>query len=89
MRSPRPKIHLIDVAEPLLCFCRLLCRCGQEIRNAEMVFGIGMDECAPFTFPIRTCRECLTKSPQGDDRRRYVYGLIEAEEALHMEAEAS
>ena len=89
MRQPRAKIHLIDVAEPLLCFCHLKMRCGIEIVNAEPVFMMAEDEGLLFTFPIRTCIACLRLPPRGEDKRRYAYGLMEAESALHLKAEAS
>lgn len=90
MKTPQAKIHLLDVAEPLLAFHCLVCRCGLELRNAKPVFmwteGAGIDP--EIILPVRTCWGCLRKVPEGSAKREYLYGLIEAEEALHLEESA-
>jgi hypothetical protein len=82
MKPALTKIHLIDLAEPLICFHKLVPRCGWVIRTAEPVFMF-TDEAEIAQLPIRTCLTCLHDPPRGDMKRRYVYGIMEAQAALN------
>ena len=43
MRVPRPKIHLIDVPEPIVGFKDLRARCGVVVTNGELIFAYTAD----------------------------------------------
>jgi len=43
MKPPRPKVHLLDVSEPLLAYHNLICRCGITLRNAQPKFMLSQD----------------------------------------------
>lgn len=88
MKPVRPKIHVIDLAEPLLCFSDLIPRCGVTVKHAEPVFMLAEDEGIVFTFPMRTCMTCLRQEPKGESKRQYVYGICEAESARHLTEES-
>ena len=76
MKEPRPKIHLLDVSEPLETWSGLIVRCGKVLQNAhaEFMFVEGYD--LPVQT-IRSCSRCWALEPAGEEKRRYVYGLVE------------
>lgn len=43
MKSPTPKIHLLDVHEPLVSFSELEMRCGAILENAQNEFMVSGD----------------------------------------------
>lgn len=78
MKSPRPKIHLLDVDDPLLAYHQLVMRCGVTLRNAVPKFMAAED--MPIPLPVGTCLRCLKNFPEAVDQRKYCYGLVEAQE---------
>ena len=44
MKAPRPKIHVINTAEPLLCFNGLVMRCGLELKQAGAAWEVTIPE---------------------------------------------
>lgn len=87
MKERAPRIHLLDVAEPLLGFHGLIVRCGIELRNAKPKFQIIEELSENFFLPLTTCTKCRTLVPIGEDKRHYLYGLIEAQAGQDAEAE--
>ena len=91
--SKRPKIHLLDVSEPLLAFHDLQMRCGAVLHTAVAKFMEAEDlpnVMKPSTAPMKIsgiCIKCMGLPPQGADKRQYVYGLQEGEEAKQEESE--
>jgi hypothetical protein len=86
MKPTRPKIHLIDVDDPLLVFCGLRMRCGAEILHAAPVFML--TEGIATIWPAQTCQRCIHLAPVGWDKRHYLYGLVEAQAEKWRQAEA-
>lgn len=88
MRPPRPRIHLLDLDEPLLAFRDLVCRCQAVLKNAQPEFMAVNPE---LTFELmellalRLCTECRKREPVGADKRRYCYGLVEGQEERNFE----
>jgi hypothetical protein len=85
MKTPAPKIHLLDVDEPLVCFNGLKVRCGVELAHADTryMFGEGAteDDISERLW-IQTCKDCWNLPPaNAADKRKYVYGLMESHEA--------
>jgi len=87
MRQPRPKIHLVDRSVPVSNFHDILARCGILIRNGDPKFMFSEE--SPRIYQIGTCMDCVRAAPQVRDRHRYEYGVLEAQESLNAEAEAS
>jgi hypothetical protein len=87
MKSPHPKIHLIDTDEPIIGWYRLIMRCGTELRNAKPKFQITEDLNEHFNMPLTVCRECLQLGPAGEAKRHYLYGLVEGQAGQDAEAE--
>lgn len=87
MKQPRPRIHLLDVEESLLGFHGLTMRCGVELRNAKPKFML-TEELVQTHLPlIGTCQDCQSREPDAAAKRRYVYGLVEAQSAQDAESE--
>jgi hypothetical protein len=86
MKPPKPKIHLMDVSEPLLCFSGLVMRCGAVLHSAEMVYARAVGEPVDVNR-IGYCTECLMKPPSGEAKRTYEYGLREKEKKGETESE--
>lgn len=93
MKTPKSKVHLLRVDEPLLAYFQLTVQCEIVLRNAIPVF-MESDEMPPGTKPseyplrLRICHKCLAAAPQSDsDKRTYLYGLMEAEESKHSQEE--
>lgn len=80
MKPTRPKIHIIDVSEPLFAFSDLIVRCGIQLHNAEVKYMVSDDLADCLTLPIGTCLKCSDMEPAGEYERRYIYGLVEAQE---------
>lgn len=81
MKTPRPKIHLLDVSEPLLSYFGLVCRCGITLKNAQPKFMWTEDIAKELNVPLPgVCRDCQHLRPADEDKRTYVYGLVEAQE---------
>ncbi len=91
MRNPRPRIHLLDVDEPLLAYCNLIVRCNLTIRNAAPEFMVSETaaDSAELCIPTRfdECLKCKQSKPTGGEKRHYVYGLVEAQEEKDSERE--
>lgn len=87
MRQPRPKIHILDHDEPLFTFRNLTCRCGITLLNAEVKFMVESDVADCMLSPIGSCTTCLDAKPEGEEKRRYEYGLVEAQEARNVSRE--
>lgn len=87
MKSPRPKIHLIDVDEPLFAFRDLVMRCETVIHNAEVKYMVEAELSIYVMPPPGMCTKCWDNPPIGDEARRYEYGLVEAQEKLNRESE--
>ena len=83
MKFPRPKIHILDVSDPILKYENLASRCGVVIKNGKPEFMYGED--TPRVYQIGTCGKCICLPPQIQASPRYEYGVREAEEALHGE----
>lgn len=91
MKPTRPKIHILDVDEPLFAFRDLVCRCHIVLHNAEVKYLVQQDVRECMLAPIGMCQACWEDAPTGDRERRYEYGLVEAQEARDVvpeEAEA-
>lgn len=80
MKSPRPKIHLLDVSEPLLAYHEIEMRCGVVLKNAQPKFMFSHDVRHEVSLPLGLCRKCMEKAPVISDDPYYHYGLVEAEE---------
>jgi len=81
MKPPRPKVHLLDVSEPLLAYHNLICRCGITLRNAQPKFMLSQDWIVKrFSTIDGICSNCAQDEPTADDKRHYVYGLCEGQE---------
>jgi len=86
MKARATRIHLVDVSDPIVRFHDLLARCGETVKNGELVFAYTAE--SPRVYQVGTCRACMYRTP-GYFRRRYEYGIREAQEALQAKAEAS
>jgi hypothetical protein len=98
MKSPRAKLHLLDVDEPLLAFHDLECRCGIVLHSAVPKFMEATDlpeTVRPTNWPslLGICSTCLKAEPRNAfSKRLYTYGLVEGEESMREgleEAEAA
>ena len=87
MKPPRPKIHILDCEDPLFAFRDLAVRCQTVLHNAEMKMSASSDMQEYLMFPMGTCLECLDAAPVGDDKRHYIYFLVEAQEEKHFQSE--
>jgi hypothetical protein len=87
MKSPRPKIHLLNVHESLLSFHELQMRCGVVLKNAIPKFMRSEDLRCEITLPIGICRKCLDAQPEAMEGSYYEYGLVEGEEEKRLEGE--
>ena len=87
MKPPRPKIHLLDVDEPLFAFHNLIVRCGATLKNAEMKFSAAHDMSEYLLTPLGTCLQCIKEAPTLEAERHYLYGLVEAQEEKHFQSE--
>lgn len=84
MKQPKPKLHLLDVSEPLLAYHNLIVRCGKTLRNAEPLYMVDRELLADISRPNwMICKECRLIMPDSGESSRYEYGLREAEEGLH------
>lgn len=87
MKPHTPRVHLLDVAEPLLTFCNLRVRCGKTIANAEMRFALHEEDLTEHDdLPIATCGECILLPPEREFRRVYIYGIRDRAEVRAYEA---
>ena len=86
MKIPRPRIHLVDVCDPLLNYSDLTGRCGANIAHGEPKFMFTED--SPRVYQVGTCRHCILGGVSVSKGKRYEYGIMEAEEALHLEETA-
>jgi hypothetical protein len=82
MKSPRAKIHLLDVDEPLLAYHNLIVRCGLQLFQAEPKFMWTEDVSDDFRLPLGTCKACMEIPFTGEEARHYCYGLIEGQEGF-------
>ncbi len=89
MKPPSPKLHLLDVSEPLLSFSNLEMRCGIVLKNARMMFGRVEELKAEMSLPFNVCIKCLQLNPPPSEKREYLYGLIEAERGQEVKGEAA
>ena len=87
MKPTKPRIHLLDVAEPLFAFRDLTVRCGVTLHNAEVKFMVEQDIATCMLPPMQTCMKCWDAAPEtAEAKRRYEYGLVEAQEARNAVA---
>jgi hypothetical protein len=77
MKTPRPKIHLIDVSEPLLGFHNLVMRCEHVLTQAEIIWMVRDDYATALP------------SEQASSGRVYSYACIEGAEAQPSAEEQS
>ena len=83
MRPPRPKIHMIDVSDPIFSFHNLIVRCQVTLRNAEVKMMAASDTAENCLPPIGICKKCLGEyQPTGEALKTtyYTYWLVEGEE---------
>lgn len=84
MKAPKPKLHVINVSEPLLCFNGLVMRCGLELKEAEIVWMVREDHWADISFhgliASRFCKACWYPKLEQSTDRRYSYACVEAAE---------
>lgn len=76
MKLPRPKIHIVDTAIPLLSYSALSARCGTHIANGEPKFMFSEE--TPKLYQVGTCLECRTLRAPDGNAKRYEYGICEA-----------
>lgn len=100
-----PKIHLLDVDEPLLAYCNLVMRCGVVLPQAEFRWAFNLESLQyrqelairaaggddPEEGPEfrNICTRCVKAEPIGDERRKYMYGLVNAMEARMVGGEVA
>lgn len=88
----RPKVHLLDTDLPICSWNGLQMRCGVILSTAVPRFMEAEDlpnVMKPSTAPMKIsgiCIKCMGLPPQGADKRQYVYGLQEGEEAKQEES---
>ena len=82
----RPRIHIVDSESPLSFPAHLLPRCGESVKNADLIFAYTED--SPRVYQIGTCRVCMALGA-GHTRRRYEYGVREAEEQIQALSESA
>lgn len=87
MKTPKPRVHLIDIAEPLLAFRQLSVRCGLTLQNAAPQFMLTKEANfdAKYALFRGICRECVDAEPTPEAKRSYIYGLVEAQELKDSE----
>ncbi|MGO9073864.1 MAG: hypothetical protein ACLPLR_06105 [Terriglobales bacterium] len=81
------KTHLKDSAEPLIAGQDQVALCGRTVGKAAFVFqfdtGSGKVE---GLSTILFCRECMIQlALLGEKSRRYLYGMLDGEQAKHLE----
>jgi hypothetical protein len=86
MKSPRPRICLIDTAEPLLCFNGLVMRCGKILSQAEIVWMV-RDDYRDFgmnpEYSSQLCRRCWEAGAEPEPvpgEKSYSYACVEGQE---------
>jgi hypothetical protein len=92
MKTPRPKIHLIDVSEPLLGFHNLVMRCEHVLTQAEIIWMVRDDYATalPSEQAGQLCRKCIRDVvPYASSGRVYSYACIEGAEAQPSAEEQS
>jgi len=82
MKETAPKLHLIDVDEPLQCFSGLIVRCGLTIAHGEAKWMLSEDfhsmvKIESGDFQRGVCRACIFLEPVGDAKRSMLYGIID------------
>lgn len=87
VKPKKDKMHLLDVAEPLLSFSNLIMRCGLTLKNAKPKFMRAEDLRTEVALPFGICAHCLHNAPVKSDEREYLYGLIEGQSARDLESE--
>jgi hypothetical protein len=93
MKSPRPRLHLLDVDEPLLAFHDIECRCGIVLHSAVPKFMEATDlpeAVRPTNWAslLGICSTCLDAAPRSEaSQRLYTYGLLEGEESMRESVE--
>lgn len=85
MKARAPRIHLLDVSEPLTKYTEVTVRCGEILKDAlpKFMFEFGVMG-GPAYLPLMTCRKCLS-APMGEvepEKIVYLYGLVNAQETL-------
>lgn len=88
MKTPAPKIHLLDIDEPLLAFSNLTVRCGIVLQNAKCRFMRAEEMRIDMPIPFGVCHRCQRIIPEKTDKREYLYGLIEGQAARDLESES-
>jgi len=86
VKQTRPKLHLLDAAEPLLGFHGLICRCQTELHTASPQFMVTEEWDGILPSSVSVCRKCQEMKPQGEEKRRYIYGLCEGQEERDAES---
>lgn len=86
MRSRRPRIHLLDVSDPVDTWSGLIVRCQRVIRNGKPKFMAESSYQNWLVLPLNTCRKCVGLppglTPEQFEKPHFMYGVVEAQEEL-------
>jgi len=95
MKPPRPRICLIDTAEPLLGFHGLVMRCGKVLNQAEIVWMV-RDDYRDFQmnqeYSSQLCRKCWALGAEPipiPGEKSYSYACVEGQEQRLVEEGAA
>lgn len=81
MKTPKPRIHSMDVPDaPLTQYQNLTMRCGVILRNAEL--NSCVVEGVPQISQYGECRHCTAIPPLRLERKTWFYKFVEAQESL-------
>ncbi len=81
-KNPSPRVHLLDISEPLLMRHDVQVRCGQLLIEAEVQASYGVyrpeDLAREYEGKLSLCRHCLKALPQIETAElTYLYLLSE------------
>ena len=80
------KAHLLDSEVPLIEGQTYTAICGAEVSQAVFVYMFNTDHAEEFLgalSSINTCKKCY----QLEIEKRYVYGILPGQEAMHESEE--
>jgi hypothetical protein len=93
MKPTTPKLHLVDVSEPLLVFSGIVARCEKVIQQGRMEIGVSSNVLSERPteqefFPAGTCRACLKIGPIIPEGAKlyYTVGLVDIREEIACES---
>lgn len=82
MKPPKPRLHMLDLTEPLISYTNVNVRCGITLKHALPILSLREGEEVAVLIPAyRECRDCAVGRPENLPKY-WRYWLIEGAENL-------